>query len=344
MLIQGWPWLSTVPRPLRGICAVEVDAAVVAEAARRPAGLGIHRQQVAVGGAVEDPRLVAVGPVGQAADAVAARVDGESRAAHHVRVVNPLHGAGPRVERRGEPERGHDVDHTVHHQRCGLHVEDAQVFMNLAQGVEVERLVGRAPAPGDLQVVEVARVDLIEARVLRAAQVATVSGPLAVGRAVLRGGGRGHGGEQRAGDHDGEEREPSESGIGTRGRGFSGVTCHCNPPGIEPASVACVRRRFLTACVAWRALEADVDPVCALQSGLRNEKEPRGVRGSPKSGGNRRSVMGLRRRSFAPAKLPTRPFGRAIAAPTPRRLSSLPSPWRPRDPAAPAPSCRSCTA
>ena len=184
----------------------QVDAAVVAEAARRLAGRGVDGQQVAVGGAVEDARLVAVGPVGQAADAVAAGVDGEPRSPDHVRVVDPADGAGARVERRGEPEGRDDVDDPVHHQRGGLHVENAEVLVNLAQRVEVECLVGRTPAPGDLQIVEVGRVDLIEARVLRAAEVAAVGGPLAVGRPVLRGGGGGHDAEHRAGDDDDADR------------------------------------------------------------------------------------------------------------------------------------------
>jgi len=51
-------------------------------------------------------------------------------------------------------------------------------------------VVDRAPAPGDVEVLHIAGVDLVEWRVLRAAGLAGVAAPFASGRTVLREGGR----------------------------------------------------------------------------------------------------------------------------------------------------------
>ena len=76
--------------------------------------------------------------------------------------------------------------------------------MNLTQRVEVEPAVGRLPAPRELEVGEVAGVDLIERRALRAAEVAAVGAPLAVRGTVL--------GVRRTGPKkDGEQPTTAES-------------------------------------------------------------------------------------------------------------------------------------
>ena len=59
--------------------------------------------------------------------------------------------------------------------------------MDRAERVEVEVGVGRSPAPGDLEIVEVRGVDLVEAGVFCPAEVAGVRRPLAVRCAVLSG-------------------------------------------------------------------------------------------------------------------------------------------------------------
>jgi len=55
----------------------------------------------------------------------------------------------------------------------------------LSQGVEVEGAIGRLPAPGDAEVVEVRGVDLIERGVFGAPEVAAIASPLTVRRAML---------------------------------------------------------------------------------------------------------------------------------------------------------------
>ena len=71
--------------------------------------------------------------------------------------------------------------------------------MNLAERVEVERPVRRGPAPGDLEVVEVRGIDLVERRILGPPEVPGVGWPLAVRRALL---GRGRIGREAHEDED----------------------------------------------------------------------------------------------------------------------------------------------
>ena len=165
----------------------EVDPAVVAEARDRLAGPSVDGQQIPVWGSIEQPFVVPARPIRESARAVAGRVDGRLRRSDHVRVGEPPRGSSPGVERRRLSERRDDVDGAADHQRRDPEVEHAQVRMDRAERVEVEVGVGRSPAPGDLEIVEVRGVDLVEAGVFRPAEVAGVRRPLAVRCAVLSG-------------------------------------------------------------------------------------------------------------------------------------------------------------
>ena len=98
-----------------------------------------------------------------------------------LRVVGPHRLAGAGVERRHLPERGADVDQPVRHQRHGLELAGTDPLVGLGHGGGE-----RGPAPRDLQVREVVRVDLIERRVLGVGRVPADRMPLAVRHGRLR--------------------------------------------------------------------------------------------------------------------------------------------------------------
>ena len=229
-------------------------AAPAAEVGARPAGLRVDADQVAVAGAPEDA-LVA-GPVGPVGDAPL-----RPRVAHGwgallvaLGVVDPEGLAGRRVDGDALRERGVEVEHAAHHQRRRLQpgqdgpvagpvevggVGDQRVDDGVegrppfaaARGRPAHHAVDGGPLPGDLEVGEVVGVDLVERRVLGAADVAGVAAPFAL-RGVVRlpwaggparlgvGVGRGGGeqGEQR--NRDDRERlaheEPPCVGTGLR--------------------------------------------------------------------------------------------------------------------------------
>ena len=109
--------------------------------------------------------------------------------------------AGRRVDRHDVAGgAGRDVEDTVDRERRRLIVVD---------GLRPE-VVG-LPAPGDLQVADVVRGDLIERGVPRAAGVAAVVAPLAIGGAGLSSGGgyrcgKGHQGQDTHAEGDGLHR------------------------------------------------------------------------------------------------------------------------------------------
>src|SRR5215213_11112247 len=90
--------------------------------------------------------------------------------------MNPQELAGRGIHRDGGAARaGRQVEPAVDHQRAGLEIE---------VGPRPE-VVGLEP-PGDLERVEVGRVDLIERRVARGAEIAGPRPPFSVLRARLR--------------------------------------------------------------------------------------------------------------------------------------------------------------
>ena len=144
----------------------------------RPARRGVEGHELVADGDEVDP-LVA-GPVGPVPDAAPGQAPHRSRGAlPFVEAVHPEVLAGGRVERHDRaPAAGGGVEHAVDDERRRLQVV-------VGARTQVPGLV----APDDLQVAEVAGVDLIERRVARRAEVSRPRAPLAAGRAVLRRGG-----------------------------------------------------------------------------------------------------------------------------------------------------------
>ena len=186
---------------------------------------------------------LAVGPVGDAPlrPGVAHR-----RRAFLVtlRVVDPQRLTGRRVDRHPLRQRGVEVEDPAHHQRRRLQARQDRAVSGAVEvggvldqrvdhGVErgqplaaarrrpADEAVDRGPLPGDLQVGEVARVDLVQRRVLRAADVARVAHPFAVGGVV---GLPRSGGLVLLGVHDGRPVEKQREQHGERERLAHDVT------------------------------------------------------------------------------------------------------------------------
>jgi hypothetical protein len=98
---------------------VDFDGQVrFAGAAERQIGLSrtrVHREQISVGGADEEPLPGAVGPVGEAALEETAVVRHAALVA--LRVVDPSRFAGARIECGNQAETGDRVHHAVDHER-----------------------------------------------------------------------------------------------------------------------------------------------------------------------------------------------------------------------------------
>ena len=194
-------------RPRQPDHRVHHAAAIGAEIGARAAALRLHADDVAVAGPPEDPLVrAAVGPVGDAA--LAERPRHRSRPLLvALRIEDPQRLAGRCVDRHPLRQRRVEVEDPADHQRRGLEAGRArpvtgpvQVGGRLDEGVDdsLERrrplaparrrqadpVVDGGPLPGQLQVGEVAGVDLVERRVLRAANVTSVAPPLAVRRIV----------------------------------------------------------------------------------------------------------------------------------------------------------------
>ena len=139
------------------------------------AGLRIQLHQAVAGRDVEDALVAAaISPVGQAATGeLTRRPAGGALALVHR--IHPLHFAGLAVEGDDRAARaGGGVDRALDH--------DGRAF-ELVLGTRTE-IIGLEP-PGDFHLAEVAGADLVERRVLAAAQVGGVHRPLAIFRARL---------------------------------------------------------------------------------------------------------------------------------------------------------------
>ena len=171
------------------IVLLQVDDAVLPERRHRDAGPRIQRDQLVADRHQVNPLvLLAVGPIGDAAARHPTERVGTPFA--FVQAVHPEKLARRRVDRDCVPPAARCcVQDAVNHQRGRLVVE-------VRRGAEVLR----PEAPRHLQIVEVRSVDLIERRIARAAEVAAVGAPLALRRAVLRGGERRRQDEREPGD------------------------------------------------------------------------------------------------------------------------------------------------
>ena len=148
---------------------LQIHDAVLAEGRDHRAGLGVERDQPVAGGDVEHAVVAAaVGPVG---DAAPGQLPGRVGAALALRIaVHPQQLTRARVERHHRAARAAGrVEHAANHQRRAFELE----LGARAQAVGLE-------PPRDFELVEVVGVDLIEGRVLRAAEIGGVVRPLAV--------------------------------------------------------------------------------------------------------------------------------------------------------------------
>jgi len=149
---------------------LHVDDAVGAEAGNGDAGLRVQRDQAVAGGHVDHAVVaLAVGPVRKAAAGQLARgVDGAGRLPSP-RAPRSAHRSSRRARRRSGACHPWRRWNALDHQRRAFELE-------LGTGAEV---VGLEP-PRNLELVEIAAVDLIEWRVARAFDVGRVVRPLAV--------------------------------------------------------------------------------------------------------------------------------------------------------------------
>ena len=155
------------------VIELQIDRAVRSEAGDRRSILRVERQEAIARGHVENSLFAAVGPVRQAtARELPWRVG--APVAFSL-AVHPEQLARRRIERDDRSPRScRGVDDAVRHQRRALQLK----FGPRSQ------VLGLEP-PGDLEVVEVARVDLIERRVPGVAEVSAVGPPFALRRSAL---------------------------------------------------------------------------------------------------------------------------------------------------------------
>src|SRR5262249_49698876 len=146
----------------------QVNDTVLAKRWYSSAGLGVQSNKPIAGRHVKHSLLIAVGPVSQATSRQLPRR--VHRALTFELSVHPrkLTRVGPK--RHDRPSRpGCGVDHTVNHQRRAFEL----VFGARAEVVGLK-------APGDLELVEIIRVDLIERGISGSVDIATIRRPLPV--------------------------------------------------------------------------------------------------------------------------------------------------------------------
>ena len=191
----------------------QVDDALLAELGVRPAGLRVDGHQPPAAGRDQDALRLAVGPGLDAADL-------DQRTAL---IDLPVPGIVPpklfpccRIERRDLAQVGRDVDDAVDHQR------HAPVRPGRLVGHVLQQDIGRLPPPGNLQLVEVVPVDLVQGRVPCRAAVGAEVPPLTAFRAMLRYNRRGHGHQQQNRKTCQRPRHPQSPLVGT-GASYCGV-------------------------------------------------------------------------------------------------------------------------
>ncbi len=144
---------------------LEVQRPVLAEAGIGNPGLCVKGDQPVSNRHVEDSRLLAVAPVSQAASRKPSR--GRFAAVSFMFAVHPQQFAGGCVERDdGAARSASGINHAANHERRSFKF----VFRPRPEIVGFE-------SPGNLQLVEVGSVDLIEGPVARTGKIGPVGGP-----------------------------------------------------------------------------------------------------------------------------------------------------------------------
>ena len=174
------PTVDVVADRRRRHVSLQVDAPAGPEGRIRFAGLRIERGQV-VAMLDQNARVGTVRPVRDAA-----RADADIRVRPGLgRLLDPdcLPRAG--VEGLDEPDGVRRVEHAVDHQGCRAKVIGVAQVRHFGQ----DRGIHRWAPPRDPQPGHVGFVDLVERRVFRGAEAATVCAPLTICRVALREGG-----------------------------------------------------------------------------------------------------------------------------------------------------------
>ena len=150
------------------VVLLQIDDAVVAKRPNAVPGLRIQGDQAVPGSHVENPLVVAVGPVRQPASGQLPRCGCPSRP--FTLAVRPEQLSSHRVQRDDRAAcAACGIKDAVDHQRRGFE-------LSLRAGAQVIGL----EAPGDFEPAEVLTVDLVEWRVTRVTKIAAVSAPLPV--------------------------------------------------------------------------------------------------------------------------------------------------------------------
>ena len=213
---------------------IDLPAAVGTEVRAGFSGAGVDADQIAGAGAPENALVsLSVGPVGHPPLAEGAAHRGGPLLVA-LRIEDPQGLAGGRIDSHPLRERGVEIEHAPDHQRGRLHAAGARQMpppveirivlfergdnrlerrppLAAVRHRSADHGVDRRPAPRDLQVAEVGRVDLVERRVLLAGDVARIAAPLAVlgaiglPRAVLPGPGRPGRGDEHQTDESGRQ-------------------------------------------------------------------------------------------------------------------------------------------
>ncbi|CUS46044.1 hypothetical protein MGWOODY_Smn2499 [hydrothermal vent metagenome] len=153
---------------------LQVDDAVHAERGVGIAGRCVETDELIADRHEQDPLLRAVGPVGAAMTGELARRI--LRALALVDPVHPQHLASGSVERDAVAARaGCQEQASLHEQGCRLEL----IFLAGAERVGLE-------TPGDFQIVEVGRVDLVERGVARIRLVGGIMAPLGIDPGIVR--------------------------------------------------------------------------------------------------------------------------------------------------------------
>ena len=198
----------------------KINPALVAERWHRLAGLRIERDHLRESGEHNDAFVIAVSPVRDAAMQPAI-VGGKTKPVLvDFGIEHPSGLAGGSVDGGDLRKRGRGVERAADHQRrrfIGPRRADRRIRL-------LDRHVRRLPAPGNVQVLGVAAVDLRQRRITCRRISAGVGGPLAT-----RQGGAGFG--ERAGNGLGSERDWCEQQRERHGESWRRFA-HCRLPGV----------------------------------------------------------------------------------------------------------------
>src|SRR5581483_5779561 len=168
------PYLAGDQIDLLVVAELEIDHAGVTERWHRNAGFGVECDEAIAGRDVRDALFAPVGPIRQSA---AGETAGRALSAEALLLaMHPQELACGGIERHHVATGTRDaVDHTARHERSRFQVE----LRSWPQA-------GRVEPPGDLELVKVCSVDLVQRRISRISEVTAIRPPFTVLSAGLR--------------------------------------------------------------------------------------------------------------------------------------------------------------